>query len=79
MIGKVAFALTQPFRAIYGNSYLQVDLGQPKAVTAIMTQGVRRYLRNQYLTKFTVSYSKDGDLWIQYNVGGSPKVEFEFQ
>jgi len=54
---------------------LQVDLGEAKAVTAVMTQGVSRYLRNQYLTQFIVKYSKDGDLWINYRNSRSIQVK----
>ena len=53
---------------------LQIDLGQPTAVTGILTQGVRRYLKNQYVTAFKIAYSKEGQLWRYYKEGRFTKV-----
>ncbi|CAK8688759.1 unnamed protein product [Clavelina lepadiformis] len=59
------------------NQYIEVDLGRAMAVTGIITQGVRRYLRNQYVTQYKLKFSKAGDFWLYY--GDSDNMEKIFE
>ncbi len=46
------------------NQYLQIDLGKVRPVDAILTQG--RHNANQWVTSYRLSYSLDGNTWIDY-------------
>lgn len=58
------------------NSWFQVDFGRFVKVTMIATQG--REGVNQWVTKYRVSYSYDGNFFQDYKVGGYVKVFFAF-
>ena len=45
---------------------LQVDLKEPKAITAIMTQGAKSFFKHLFVTKYTLAFSKDGEHWMPY-------------
>lgn len=48
------------------NQYLQIDLERPMAITGIMTQGAKRYTKWQYVTKYKVAFTRDGNNWNYY-------------
>ena len=54
------------------NQWLQVDFGDTKKVTAILTQG--RAEHDQWVKTYTVSYSQDGIEFIDYTQNGQKKV-----
>ena len=54
------------------NQWLQVDFGDTKKVTAILTQG--RQELDQWVKTYTVSYSQDGSTFIDYKQNGQKKV-----
>nr|CAB3263785.1 lactadherin [Phallusia mammillata] len=56
------------------NQYIQIDLGEPTAITGVLTQGVSRWTRHQCITKFRVAFSKDGQQWSFYADGPTPKI-----
>ena len=56
------------------NSWFQVDFGRFVKVTIISTQG--REDAFQWVTKYTVSYSYDGNFFRDYKEGGHVKVSF---
>uniref|UniRef100_A0A667WTU7 Coagulation factor VIII, procoagulant component n=1 Tax=Myripristis murdjan TaxID=586833 RepID=A0A667WTU7_9TELE len=47
-------------------SWIQVDLQRPTLLHGVQTQGVRAYLRDNYITHFTISYSLDEETWTTY-------------
>lgn len=49
--------------------FLQVDLGGPKIITMVASQG--RHAENQWVTKYSLSYSDDGNKWIDYELNCS--------
>ncbi|XP_020907513.1 discoidin-2 [Exaiptasia diaphana] len=50
-----------------GDQYIQVDLGSMMAITMVATQGRRTH--NQWVTKYSLSYSLDGNQWEHYKEG----------
>nr|XP_032831478.1 neuropilin-2-like isoform X2 [Petromyzon marinus] len=58
--------------------WLQVDLGFPKLVTGIATQGAvsQETHKSYYVTEFRLEYSSSGDEWVLYREGRSPR-DFE--
>ncbi|XP_063169501.1 coagulation factor VIII [Candoia aspera] len=48
------------------NSWIQVDLLQPKILHGIKTQGARQKLSNYYISQFAIFYSLDGEGWKSY-------------
>lgn len=55
------------------NQWLKIDLGQTKLVTAIATQG-RHISYHQWVKSYSLSYSNDNTLWIEYQENGVKKV-----
>ena len=47
-----------------GKQWLQIDFGELARVTKVATQG--RQDSDQWVTKFTLSYSMDGMHWAEY-------------
>lgn len=47
-----------------GKQWLQIDFGELVLVTKVATQG--RQDANQWVTKYTLSYSVDGIHWAKY-------------
>ncbi|KAK3738808.1 hypothetical protein QZH41_012570, partial [Actinostola sp. cb2023] len=45
--------------------HIQIDLGNVKVITKVATQGRQDY-GVQYVTKYSLSYSTDGDNWSDY-------------
>ncbi|KAJ0029157.1 hypothetical protein NQD34_004154 [Periophthalmus magnuspinnatus] len=45
------------------NQWIQVDLGSPKRLTGIITQGAKDFGHIQFVTAFKVSYSNNGRDW----------------
>ncbi|KAK3723798.1 hypothetical protein QZH41_019475 [Actinostola sp. cb2023] len=45
--------------------HIQIDLGIVKVITKVATQG-RQASRVQYVTKYSLSYSNDGENWSDY-------------
>ncbi|CAH7339000.1 lactadherin isoform X1 [Phodopus roborovskii] len=54
--------------------WLQVDLGTPRQVTGIITQGARDFGQVQYVASYKVSHSNDGVQWTIYKEQGTDKV-----
>ncbi|XP_064232308.1 lactadherin isoform X1 [Aotus nancymaae] len=48
------------------DQWLQVDLGSPKQVTGIITQGVRNFGSIQFVASYKVAYSNDSMNWTEY-------------
>uniref|UniRef100_A0A8C3BSH1 Milk fat globule EGF and factor V/VIII domain containing n=1 Tax=Cairina moschata TaxID=8855 RepID=A0A8C3BSH1_CAIMO len=46
--------------------WLQIDLGDPKKVTGIITQGARDFGHIQYVAAYKVAYSDNGTSWTLY-------------
>ncbi|XP_072474084.1 lactadherin isoform X1 [Notamacropus eugenii] len=46
--------------------WLQIDLGKPKRVTGIITQGARDFGNIQYVSAYKVAYSNDSRSWTVY-------------
>ncbi|XP_074090220.1 lactadherin isoform X2 [Macrotis lagotis] len=46
--------------------WLQIDLGIPKRVTGIITQGARDFGNIQYVSAYKVAFSDDGKSWTVY-------------
>ncbi|XP_043841524.1 lactadherin isoform X2 [Dromiciops gliroides] len=46
--------------------WLQIDLGTPKRVTGIITQGARDFGHIQYVSAYKVAYSNDNKSWTIY-------------
>ncbi|XP_037688938.1 lactadherin [Choloepus didactylus] len=51
--------------------WLQIDLGSPKRVTGIVTQGARDFGHIQYVAAYKVAYSDDGKNWTEYREQGA--------
>lgn len=47
-------------------SLCQIDLGDPKKVTGIITQGARDFGHIQYVAAYKVAYSDNGTSWTLY-------------
>ncbi|KXJ11582.1 Retinoschisin [Exaiptasia diaphana] len=54
--------------------YVQVDLCSTKIVTKVATQG--RANHDNWMKKYSLSFSQDGAVWSQYNGGGAAKMVF---
>ncbi|XP_051004713.1 lactadherin isoform X2 [Acomys russatus] len=54
--------------------WLQVDLGTPKTVSGIITQGARDFGTIQYVASYKMAYSNDGVHWTVYEEQGTSKV-----
>ena len=55
--------------------WLQIYLGAPYIISAIATQGLgRSKSRGEWVTKYKVSYSEDGQKWKIYKRAGKTKV-----
>ena len=70
-------------KIITGEQWLQVELNQVKAVSAIGTQGVLTNGGSSYCQTYTLSHSKGGAIWQTYKDGSSIKASnmgliFEF-
>ena len=52
--------------------WLQIDLGNPTAITRVATQG--RQDQDHWVTSYSISYSLTGSYWVQYTVRGKTKV-----
>ncbi|XP_073474544.1 lactadherin isoform X1 [Aquarana catesbeiana] len=48
------------------SEWLQVDLGFPKKITGIVTQGAKDFGNIQYVESFKVAYSDNGSTWTIY-------------
>lgn len=48
------------------NQWIQLDIGPPTTVTAVVTKGRGDTRRKQWVTKYTVSYSNDSTNWSYY-------------
>ncbi|XP_070615909.1 coagulation factor VIII isoform X1 [Erythrolamprus reginae] len=65
------------WRSDQKNSWIQVDLLQPKIIHGIKTQGARQKLSNYYITQFVIFYSLDGENWKSYK-GNSTNSQMTF-
>ncbi|XP_007433397.1 coagulation factor VIII [Python bivittatus] len=65
------------WRSNQNNSWIQVDLLQPKIFHGIKTQGARRRLTNYYISQFIIFYSLDGERWKCYK-GNSTSSQMIF-
>ncbi|XP_078667426.1 zonadhesin-like [Branchiostoma floridae x Branchiostoma belcheri] len=54
--------------------WLQVDLGEMKHITGIVTQGGWFAQYDRWVTTYKLQYSTDGTVWTTYADGGSDKV-----
>uniref|UniRef100_A0A8D2LED6 Coagulation factor VIII n=1 Tax=Varanus komodoensis TaxID=61221 RepID=A0A8D2LED6_VARKO len=52
--------------AVETNSWIQVDLLQPKIIHGIKTQGARQKFSSLYISQFVIFYSLDGHRWKGY-------------
>ena len=52
------------------NQFLQIDLRDIKTVTHIATQG---YFEGAWVTSYSLEYSADGELWLEYKEAGGHK------
>ena len=57
------------------NQWLQIDVGKVLNVTHIATQGRNTYSPSQYVTKYKVQYSNDGQTFQFYKREGQPSDE----
>ncbi|XP_029636990.1 lactadherin isoform X1 [Octopus sinensis] len=48
------------------NQWLQIDIGPPTLITAIITRGRADTRRKHWVTKFNVTYSNDTKIWYGY-------------
>ncbi|XP_054853023.1 coagulation factor VIII [Eublepharis macularius] len=60
-----------------GNSWIQVDLLQPKILHGIKTQGARQKLSTLYVSQFVIFHSLDGQKWRIYK-GNSTNSKMVF-
>jgi len=51
------------------SQYVQVSFDERLAVSGILTQGASRYTKDQYVTKYKISYSLDLLTWYSFNNG----------
>ncbi|XP_029141672.1 coagulation factor VIII [Protobothrops mucrosquamatus] len=65
------------WRSDQKNSWIQVDLLQPKIFHGIKTQGARQRLSNYYISQFVIFYSLDGENWKSYK-GNSTSSQMIF-
>ncbi|KAM3827454.1 coagulation factor VIII [Vipera latastei] len=65
------------WRSDQKNSWIQVDLLQPKIFHGIKTQGARQRLSNYYISQFVIFYSLDGEKWKSYK-GNSTSSQMIF-
>ncbi|XP_070807919.1 coagulation factor VIII [Pituophis catenifer annectens] len=65
------------WRSDQKNSWIQVDLLQPKIIHGIKTQGARQKLSNYYISQFVIFYSLDGENWKSYK-GNSTSSQMTF-
>ncbi|XP_043928298.1 coagulation factor V isoform X2 [Protopterus annectens] len=56
--------------------WIQVDFRRPVLITEIATQGAKRFLSSMYITKYVVSYSKDGKRWTLYKGNSTMPQKF---
>ena len=54
------------------NQWLQVDFQRSTIITAISTQGRKKY--NQFVKSYTISFGDDGKHFNSYKTGNIPKV-----
>ncbi|XP_019622854.1 PREDICTED: uncharacterized protein LOC109468914 [Branchiostoma belcheri] len=57
------------------DQYLQIDLGEDMVFTGVVTQG--KAGTNEWVTKYRLLYSDDGELWQYYKDDSGQPVEFE--
>ena len=50
-----------------GNQWLQLDIGPPTLITAVVTKGRGDTGRKQWVTKYRISYSNDSVDWTFYS------------
>ncbi|XP_060090604.1 coagulation factor V [Heteronotia binoei] len=48
------------------NQWLQIDLHQPKKITAIITQGAKSLITEMYVKTFSIHYSDNDSTWKSY-------------
>ncbi|KAG9489140.1 hypothetical protein GDO78_005242 [Eleutherodactylus coqui] len=48
------------------SEWLQIDLGVPKKITGIITQGAKDFGNIQYVEAFKIAYSDTGSTWMVY-------------
>lgn len=53
------------------DNWLQVDIGHPTRVTALVTKG-RGDRGEQWVTKYILAFSNDTRLWVYYNDAQRP-------
>ncbi len=60
------------------DNWLQIDIGHPTRVTALVTKG-RGDRGEQWVTKYILAFSNDTRLWVYYNDAQrtEPKVIFK--
>ena len=51
---------------LVNDNWLQVDIGHPTRVTALVTKG-RGDRGEQWVTKYVLAFSNDTRLWVYYN------------
>ena len=57
------------------NQWIQVDLKKPMDLTKIATQGRNKNdWKASYVTKYSLSYSSDGESFVDYKIDGRLKV-----
>uniref|UniRef100_A0A2I3G552 Milk fat globule EGF and factor V/VIII domain containing n=1 Tax=Nomascus leucogenys TaxID=61853 RepID=A0A2I3G552_NOMLE len=65
--GLHLFSWNPSYAGSYSNDqWLQVDLGSPKEVTGIITQGARNFGSVQFVASYKVAYSNDSANWTEY-------------
>ena len=57
--------------------YFQVDFGKIANVKSIATQGRNSAYHFQWVKSYQLSYSKNGNTWLQYRED-TPKVRYGF-
>lgn len=51
------------------SQYLQIDFDDDMTITGIMTQGAKRYTKQQYVTQYQLKYTRNLVDWFIYNDG----------
>jgi lactadherin len=48
------------------DQWLELDVSHPTLITGLVTKGRGDSLKNQWVTKYKISYSNDSNLWVFY-------------
>jgi len=60
------FLKNSKFLFLVKDNWLQIDIGHPTRVTALVTKG-RGDRGEQWVTKYISAFSNDTRLWVYYN------------